>query len=204
MRRLRVDGVSAALILSLVQGTLAAKGAVSPQTGPGTNGAAAALPSAYVIGPDDLLSVIVWREKDWSADVVVRPDGKISLPVLNDLQAAGLTPEQLSAAVEKAAAKYIVGAEVTVIVKEIRSRKVFVIGEVSRPGSFPMSADMTVLHALAEAGGFLEHAKKGDVVVVRSENGRDRRFKFDYFDVLNGKRPEDNIKLQPGDTVVVR
>lgn len=169
-----------------------------------TTPAGVPLPAGYVIGPEDILSVVFWREKDWSADVVVRPDGKISLPVLNDVQAAGLTPEQLSTAVEQAAGKYIVGADATVIVKEIHSRKVFVVGEVGKPGSFPLSGDMTVLQALAEAGGLLEHAKKGDIVIVRPVNGREQRFKFDYNDVLKGKKVEQNIRLQPGDTILVR
>jgi polysaccharide export outer membrane protein len=166
--------------------------------------AGAALPAGYVIGPEDVLSVVFWREKDWSADVVVRPDGKISLPVLNDVQAAGFTPEQLGSAVEEAARKYIVGAEATVIVKEIHSRKVYVVGEVGKPGPFPLGGEMTVLQAIANAGGLLEHANRGDIVIVRKTAGAERRFKFNYNDVLKGKKAEQNIALQPGDTILVR
>ncbi|HJZ75898.1 MAG TPA: polysaccharide biosynthesis/export family protein [Vicinamibacterales bacterium] len=169
---------------------------------PSTSGTA--LPTGYVIGAEDVLSVIFWREKDMTTDVVVRPDGKISLPVLNDVRAAGLTPEQLASNVETAAAKYINGAEVTVIVKEIHSRKVFVVGEVGKPGSFPLASDTTVLQILAEAGGLLETAKRSGIVVLREENGRTRRFAFNYNDVLKGKKPEQNIRLQPGDTILVR
>jgi polysaccharide export outer membrane protein len=149
---------------------------------------------------------VFWREQDkgLTTDVVVRPDGKISVPMLNDVQAAGLTPEQLAAAVQQAASKYIRDAVATVVVRQIHSRKVFVIGEVSKPGPVQLGSDMNVMQVLAEAGGFLEHANKTDVVIVRNEGGREQRFKFNYKDVLRGKKLEQNIKLLPGDTVLVR
>ena len=125
-----------------------------------------------VIGVEDVLSVVFWKEKDLSAEVVVRPDGKISLPMLNDVQAVGLTPEQLADVVAKAAPKYVRDPGATVMVKAIRSRKVYVIGEVAKPGTFPLASEMNVLQAIAEAGGFLEHANKGDVVIVRTEKRR--------------------------------
>ena len=134
----------------------------------------------------------------------MRPDGKISLPMLNDVPAAGMTPEQLAAAVEKAATKFVRDPGATVIVKEIRSRKVYVIGEVAKPGTFPLASEMNVLQIIAEAGGFLEHANKGDVVIVRNENGQERRFKFNYNDVVRGKNVAQNIRLLPGDTIIVR
>jgi len=167
---------------------------------------AAALPTDYVIGVEDLLGIVFWREQDkaLTTDVVVRPDGKISVPMLNDISAAGLTPEKLAASVQEAAGKYIRDASATVIVREIRSRKVFVIGEVTKPGTFQLGGGMNVLQALAEAGGFTENAKRGDVVVVRKEAGREQRFKFDYNDVVKGKKPEQNILLLPGDTILVR
>lgn len=163
-----------------------------------------ALPTDYVIGVDDLLAVVFWKEKELSAEVVVRPDGKISLPMLNDIKAAGLTPEQLGKAVEQSATKYVRDPGATVMVKEIRSRKVFVIGEVSGPGAFPLGNEMNVLQAIAQAGGLLEHANKGDIVIVRNEQGKERRFKFSYNDVVRGKNPEQNIRLLPGDTILVR
>ena len=181
------------------QQTPAAATAASTTAAPAAN-----LPKGYVIGPEDILTVTFWREKDLTADVVVRPDGKISLPVLNDMQAAGLTPEQLAKDVETAAAKYLNEARVTVIVKEIHSRKVFVVGEVGKPGSIQLGSDMTVLQVLAEAGGLLEHARRSGIAIVRNENGQERRFTFNYNDAVKGKRPEQNIKLQPGDTVIVR
>ena len=165
---------------------------------------AARLPGDYVIGVEDVLSVIFWREKDMSADVVVRPDGKISLPMLNDVPAAGLTPEQLADEVAKAGTKFVRDAGATVIVKEIRSRKIYIIGEVSRPGTIQLGSVMTVLQAIGEAGGFIEGADKGDVIIVRNEGGKERRFKFNYNEVVDGKKPEQNIKLLPGDTIIVR
>ena len=164
------------------------------------------LPSDYVIGVEDRLGVVFWREQDkaLTTDVVVRPDGKISVPMLNDIPAAGLTPEQLAAAVQQAAGKYIRDAVATVIVREIHSRKVFVIGEVSKPGPVDLGSEMNVMQVLAAAGGFLEHAKRGDVVVVRKVNDREQRFKFNYKDVVRGKNVEQNIRLLPGDTVLVR
>ncbi len=162
------------------------------------------LPSDYLIGVEDVLSVVFWRDKDMSADVVVRPDGKISLPMLNDVPAAGLTPEALAAAIAKAATKYVKDPGATVIVREIRSRKIYVIGEVVKPGPFPLSAEMNVLKAIGEAGGFIEGANRSDVVIVRTENGTERRFKFNYKDVVKGKNPQQNIRLLPGDTILVR
>ena len=161
------------------------------------------LPSDYVIGVEDVLNVVFWRDKDLSAEVVVRPDGKISLPMLNDVPAAGMTPEALAAVVSKAATKYVRDAGATVIVKEIRSRKIYVIGEVAKPGPFSLGAEMNVLQALGEAGGFIEGADKGDVIIVRNENGKERRFKFNYNEVVKGKNLAQNIRLLPGDTIIV-
>jgi polysaccharide export outer membrane protein len=179
----------------------------SQSTATNTSGAAPApvtLPTDYVIGVEDVLNVVFWREKDLSAEVVVRPDGKISLPMLNDVPAVGLTPEQLAANVAKAAAKYVRDPGATVIVKEVRSRKVYVIGQVTKPGAFVLGSDMNVLQAIAQAGGFLEDAKKGDIVIVRTENGAEKRFEFDYNEVVRGKNTQQNIKLLSGDTILVR
>jgi polysaccharide export outer membrane protein len=164
------------------------------------------VPDNYVIGVEDVLGVVFWREQDknLTTDVVVRPDGKISVPMLNDIKAAGLTPEQLAASVQQAASKYIRDAAATVVVREIHSRKIFVIGEVAKPGTVQIGGELNVLQAIAEAGGFLEHAKKTDVVIVRNQGGREQRFKFNYKDVVAGRRLDQNIKLQPGDTVLVR
>ena len=165
--------------------------------------AATVVPPGYVIGADDLLSIRFWSDAQLSADVVVRPDGKISIPLLNDVQAAGLTPEQLNATLEKAASKYIAEPDATVIVREVRSRKVYVLGQVARPNTVTLNVDMNVLQVLTAVGGLLEYADKGNIIIVRAENGRERRFKFNYNDVVKGKNVQQNILLQPGDSVIV-
>jgi polysaccharide biosynthesis/export protein len=161
------------------------------------------VPADYLIGPQDVLSIVFWREKDLSADVVVRPDGKISLPLLKDQQAAGLTPDQLTEALVKAATKYVSQPNATVMVKEINSRKVFVVGQVAKPGTFPLAGDMTVLQVIALAGDVLEYAKASKITVVRVEGGEERRLPFNYKDVLKGKNIAQNIRLKPGDTIIV-
>jgi polysaccharide biosynthesis/export protein len=176
-----------------------------PAQAPGTpTPSARATEQQYVIGPQDVLGVVFWLEDKMTADVVVRPDGKISLPLLNDIQAAGYTPEQLSKVVSKAAAPFLADPIATVIVKQINSRKVFVLGQVARPGTVSLATDMNVLQLLAEVGGFQEYASKNDVIIIRNDNGRERRFRFNYDDVVNGKKPEQNIMLLPGDTMLVR
>jgi polysaccharide biosynthesis/export protein len=184
----------------------AARQVVQPQEPPKTNGSsvASAAPTAdYVIGPSDVLTIAFWRDKELSADVVVRPDGKISLPLLKDVQAAGYTPEQLTVVLVKAASKYIAQPNATVIVKEINSRNVFIIGEIQKPGGFPLTGDMTVLQLISLAGGVVEWANSTKIVIVRKEDDRERRFSFNYKEVLKGRRGEQNILLKPGDTVIV-
>lgn len=165
---------------------------------------APAVPKDYVIGVQDVLSVVFWNAKELSGDVVVRPDGKISVPLLNDLPAAGMKPEELGELIGKSAAKFVRDPGATVIVKEIRSRKIYVIGAVSKSGTFTLGDEMTVVQAIGEAGGFLEGAKTSDVVIVRTENGVERRHKFNYNDFVKGKNIHQNIRLLPGDTILVR
>ena len=181
-----------------------------PQSGPANATAAvgtvanSALPPSYVIGVGDVLAVTFWRDQSLSGDVLVRPDRMISLPLLNDIPAAGYTPEQLAGALHEAAVKYIADPAVTVIVKEINSRRVFVLGGVGAPGVVPLTGDMNVLQVIAVAGGLVEYADKKNIVIIRTEKGQEKRFKFNYNDVLKGKNTKQNILLQPGDTVVVR
>ena len=165
--------------------------------------AGAVVPADYVIGPEDILTIIFWREKDLSSEVVVRPDGRISLPVLQDVNAAGLTPEQLRDSLTKTAERFVEDPNVTVVVKEIRSRRVFITGMVSKPGPYNITAPMTVVQLIAFAGGVLEYADAKNIVVMRKENGRDRAFKFNYKDVIKQKNVEQNIALKPGDIVLV-
>lgn len=177
-----------------------------PATSATPNGpvpAGASLPAGYVIGPDDVLSIVFWRDKDMSAEVVVRPDGKISLPLVNDIQAAGTTPEQLRVLLEEAAGKVIKEPNATVVVKTINSRKVYITGNVLKPGTYPLTGELTVLQLIAVAGGLQEYADSKNIVVMRREDGRDHHFKFNYKDVTKQKKLEQNIALKPGDTVVV-
>ena len=165
--------------------------------------AAIPLPAGFVIGPEDVLSIVFWRDKEMSADVVVRPDGKISLPLLNDVQAAGTTPDQLRAELTRAAGKFIADPNASVVVKEIHSRKIFITGNVSKPGTYPLSGEMSVLQLIALAGGLAEYADAKNIVVMRSEAGTPQAFKFNYKEVVRQKNVQQNIALKPGDTIVV-
>jgi polysaccharide export outer membrane protein len=164
---------------------------------------AAPTPADYVIGPDDVLQIVFWSEKNLSSEVVVRPDGKVSLPLLNDVQAAGLTPEQLRKAVMDGASRFVTDPSVTIVVKTINSRKVYVTGQVNKPGPFPLTDSMTVLQILALAGGVQEYADTQNILVMRTEQGQTKSFKFNYKDVRKGKNLQQNILLKPGDTIVV-
>jgi len=175
----------------------------TPGEAPSAAAAGVALPPGYVIGTDDVLTIVFWRDKDMSAEVVVRPDGRISLPLLNDVPAAGLTPDQLRAQLEKAATKYVSEPNATVVVKTINSRKVYITGNVNKGGEFPLNGDMTVLQLIALAGGLQEYADSKNIVITRKEGGQDRDFHFNYKDVLKQKHVEQNIVLKPGDTIIV-
>lgn len=172
---------------------------------PSGSAAESAATAKYVIGVGDVLTVTFWRDQRMSGDMLVRPDGKISVLLLNDVQAAGQTPEQLAAALSQAAAKFIrEESDVTVNVKEVHSRRVFIVGEVTTPGAVALTGDMNVLQLIAVAGGVKEYADKKHIVIIRTENGRERRLNFNYDDALKGKNLKQNILLQPGDTVMVR
>ncbi len=157
----------------------------------------------YVIGAQDVLDINVWKEPDVSRVVPVRPDGKISLPLLNDVQAAGLTPAQLAAQVTESLKKYVTNPQVTVIVTTINSQRVYILGEVTRPGAFPLIPGMSVLQALSSAGGFTQFAKVKSIFVRRLENGKETKYPFNYREVISGKKPEQDILLKAGDTIVV-
>jgi polysaccharide export outer membrane protein len=160
-------------------------------------------PPDYVIGPEDILNIVFWREKDLSTEAMVRPDGRISVPLINDVEAAGLTPEQLRERLMSQAQRYVEDANVTVVVKAINSRRVFITGQVARPGPYPLAAPTTVLQLIAMAGGVLEYADDKNIVVMRTENGRPTNYRFNYRDVVRQKDLKQNILLKPNDTVVV-
>ena len=157
----------------------------------------------YVIGPDDILGVVFWELPNHGGDVIVRPDGKITLPLLNDVQAAGLTPEQLRESIVTGSAKFVRDPTVSVVVKQINSRRVYVTGRVAKPGTYSLTTPVTVLQLLALAGGVSDYAKKDRIVVMRTEDGRTVSHKFNYSDVIQGKKLEQNIQIKPGDTVIV-
>jgi polysaccharide biosynthesis/export protein len=135
-----------------------------------------------------VLSVLFWRDAEMSGDFAVRPDGMISLLLVNDIRAAGLTPEELRDEVTKAASKYIDDPTVTIVVKEINSRKVFITGMVGKPGDYPLTGPTTVMQLLSMAGGVHEFAKKKNIMIIRNENGRDVALKFNYEDVRKRAR----------------
>jgi polysaccharide biosynthesis/export protein len=157
----------------------------------------------YVIGGQDVLDVSVWKEPEVSRVVPVRPDGKISLPLLNDVQAAGLTPAALAAQITDSLKKYVTNPQVTVIVTTINSQRVYLLGEVTRAGAFPMIPGMTVLQAISSGGGFTQYARTKGIYVLRNENGKQVKYLFNYKEVINGKKPEQDIVLKAGDTIVV-
>jgi polysaccharide export outer membrane protein len=159
---------------------------------------------AYAIGIGDVLEITVWKNQDLSVTVPVRPDGRISMPLLGDVQAAGMTPLALRQTLTDGLKEYVTAPGVSVVVKEINSQKVFVTGEVAHPGSFDLRPRTKVMQALALAGGLTPYAK-GRVVLLRDarDGAGDHRFEIDLKSILSGKRPADNLILQPGDTLVV-
>lgn len=206
---LKLQPIGAALLFF---GTLLAIPASAQNTkgqdNQGTAGATAGNKSAtddpnYVIGAQDVIDISVWKEPDLSRSVPVRPDGKISLPLLNDVQAAGLTPTQLSAQITTGLDKFLQNPQVTVIVSGINSQRIFILGEVTRPGAYPLLPGMTVLQGLSSAGGFTPFANGKKIYVLRKVNGKQEKDFFNYKEVIDGKAPDQNIELRAGDTVVV-
>lgn len=160
--------------------------------------------NSYTIGNTDVLTINVWSEPEISRSLPVRSDGRISLPLVGEIEAAGKTPLQLEQVIAARLKKYISNPEVTVMVEQINSEKFNILGMVQRPGSYPLTLRTTVLDAIAEAGGFRDFAKQKKVYVLRqSANGSEARIPFNYKDVIKGKHPEENVRLQPNDTVVI-
>jgi polysaccharide export outer membrane protein len=182
----------------------------SPGSPKATTGAAAdASPAkphddSFVIGNDDVLAINVWKEPDISRSIPVRSDGKISLPLVGEVQAAGQTPLKLEQEIAGKLKNYISEPEVTVIVQQVNSQKFNVLGQVARPGSYSIANSTTVLDAIALAGGFRDFAKQKSIYILRQNaDGGQTRLPFNYKDVVNGKNLSQNVKLQPRDTIVV-
>ncbi len=157
-------------------------------------------PNTYILGPEDVLAVRVWTEPDASGLVTVRPDGKITLSLGGDIQASGLTPEQLSKKVAEVLSNYINRPQVTVVVQAVYSKKYYISGEVNRPGAFPLVVPTTIVEALTQAGGFREFANQKKIIIMRGA----KRLTFNYKDYVKGKGLEQNIQLENGDHIVVQ
>jgi polysaccharide export outer membrane protein len=159
---------------------------------------------AYVIGENDILEVDVWKDKEISRTVPVRPDGKISLPLVGEIQASGMTPLQLQEDIAHRLKNFLENPGVTVIVSDPRSHHFNVVGQIAKPGTYPLSQSMTVLDAISAAGGFRDFAKETKIYVLRTTpGGSQERLPFNYKDAIKGKKPENNVVLKPGDTIVV-
>jgi polysaccharide export outer membrane protein len=203
---MRHAALLAAIVHAVTCSVSAQGGAVRPATTAAQSVptiAAAAVPGDYIIGPEDQLTVMFWREKDLSADVIVRPDGKISLPLLNEVHAAGLTPDQLREKVTDLAKRFVEDPNATIVVRQINSRKVFINGQVEKPGPYPLMSPTTVLQLISTAGGLREYAKRSKIVIIRTDEGRPVSLPFNYDDVMNRKNLKQNVQLKPGDVVLV-
>jgi polysaccharide export outer membrane protein len=158
----------------------------------------------FVIGNDDVLAISVWKEPDLTKSIPVRSDGKISLPLVGEMQATGKTPIQLERDISEKLKGFITAPEVTVIVQQVLSRKFNVLGQVAKPGAYPLTAATTIVDALATAGGLRDFAKKTGIYVLRKgASGQQERLKFNYKDFLKGKNVNQNIKVEPNDTIIV-
>ncbi|MGE5644582.1 MAG: polysaccharide biosynthesis/export family protein [Acidobacteriota bacterium] len=156
-------------------------------------------PNTYTLGPDDVIYVRVWREPDLSGTLAVRPDGKITMPLINEVKASGMTPVQLSAAITKGLSEYINNPQVMVAVQAVRSKRYFMSGEIFRPGAYPLASRVTVFDAITMAGGFREFANRKKITIVRGT----KRMKFNWKEVVKGKNLQQNIYLENGDHVIV-
>jgi len=158
-------------------------------------------PAGFVIGPGDVLSIVFWRDKEMSSQVTVRPDGKITLPLLNEVQAVGLTPADLRARLTAESKRFFETANVTVVVQQINSLKVFITGQVAKPGPYPLIAPTTVLQLISMAGGLKDFADSKNIMIVRRDGQQTSSFLFNYKEI--GRNLKQDIELRPGDTVVV-
>jgi polysaccharide export outer membrane protein len=197
---------SAALLLPILVTALAAFILGSEATAdprPGDTEPDSAMSGDYRIGVGDLLNIQVWKEADLTRSVPVRPDGKISFPLLDDIQAAGLSPLELKVVLTGKLKQFLSEPRVTVLVEEVNSYKVYVMGEVLTQGALTLKSKTTLLQAISLAGGFTQYAKRNEITVLRRTVKRDERIIVSYDRILSGKNPEQNLTLEPGDTVVV-
>jgi len=175
----------------------------TPTTGVKASGEVTANSDTYVIGPEDVLSINVWREEALTRQVPVRSDGKISLPLVDEIHAAGLTPLQLKEKLTLRLKEFIDNPNVSVIVTQANSQKIYVSGEVRTPGVYPLRGETTLLQIIPMAGGFTEWADQKKVLIIRKEGGKDKRIVVNYKKIVSGEDMSYNLKLKPGDTVIV-
>jgi polysaccharide export outer membrane protein len=159
--------------------------------------------SSYLIGPSDLLYIYVWKETELTQEVTVLPDGNISFPLIGEIQAQGRNVTELKSAISTRLKHYVTAPEVTVVVRQTNSRRIYTLGKLNRPAPYPLMPDMTVLQALSTAGGLAEWADEKNIFVIRREGARDLQLRFNYKDYISGKNLEQNILLKPNDTIVV-
>jgi polysaccharide export outer membrane protein len=181
----------------------AAQGTNAESKGSSNTPGQAATPSDFVIGDSDVLNINVWKEPEISQNVVVRPDGKISLPLIGEVLVRGLTPVQAQTLLTSKLQSMLTNPQVTVTVTEIRSRMVSITGEVVKPGAYPLLVPTTVLQLITNAGGLGQFANKKGIFVLRTVDGKQQRFPFNYTHIIKGENSEQNILLHPGDMVVV-
>jgi polysaccharide export outer membrane protein len=177
--------------------------AVAPEAKPESDVKPVEVKPEYVVGEGDTLHIDVWQEPEVSQNVVVRPDGKVSLPLVNEIKISGMTPLEIQGLVAEKLKTFVNQPKVTVTVMEVHSRKAFITGEVAHPGEYPLNTQVTVLQLIAQAGGFTPFAKTESIMILRVSDGKEQRLKFKYKEVLRGKNTDQNIALEPGDTVVV-
>ena len=197
MRRRTAMWISIAFALTSLPGLVAAQNSNQAKDPPTSQASS----QTYVIGPDDTLYISVWKEPDLTETLPVRADGKISMPLLNDVQAAGLTPMQLGAALTDKLKKYVSDPHVTIVVTQMNSQRVYVTGEVLHPGAMNLTPSMTVLQALSSAG-FTQFANTKGIYVLRNQNGAETKLAVNYKRLIKGEGGQ-NIALRPGDTIVV-
>jgi polysaccharide export outer membrane protein len=167
-------------------------------------GARKAHDSTFIIGNDDMLAISVWKEPELTKSVPVRSDGKISMPLMGEIQAAGRTPLQLEVEISNKLKNYITAPEVTVIVEQINSKKFNILGQISKPGAYPLGLPLTIMDAIALAGGFRDFAKTKDVYILRQRaDGTEYRIPFNYKAFIKGKDPAQNVRIEPKDTIIV-
>ena len=192
-------------LVTLVTGTAGVPSAQTPRPTPPAPGVptGVSVPADFVLGPEDVIAVLFWREPELSGDVMVRPDGKITVPLVGEVKVVGMTPIQLQSLLAEKLKPFVTLPQVTVAVSEIRSRKVYLIGHAAREGPFMINSSTTVLQIIAQAGGLKDFAKRKKIYILRQHGADHDRFAFNYDEVIKGQHVEQNILLQPGDMIVV-